>query len=667
MIRILLVDDQKTVRESLRAWLEPVAGFAIVGTASDGHSAIEQVEILKPDVVLIDMEMPTLDGVETTAIICQKFLGVRVIVLSMHDEPEYVSRSLQAGATGYLLKNTPKKELIQAIEFVNRGYSQFAPGLVNKIASAIPEHRREIRIEDKAANTLDHRQLDHTQLVSKVVRPQQQLILSGKPKGKEFYLKIWLLGNLIIWSVSLLYIQFKQPVYQSKWAIALPASNSSSSIDIPGVGQASTKSESPYNSDFSDPRENYKYLAKTEAVLLDAADSIGMTLKEFGKPKIETPGNTTLIEFEIEADRPKIAQKKAIALQNSLQTSLKRLRRDENSDRTQDLEETLAVAAKKLKTARQKLAQFQIDSGLNSTEQTSNLTYNIEQLRQQKSEVVAQAQKVKSRFNQLQSSLKVAPQAAANALALQSDSEFKEYLASYSQASRELANLRAKFSSSHPSVIEKQAELNQTQAELYRRGELILGQPLTENDLKNINADSGSSLSQRANLFQELVSLQAEQQGLTEQAEVLQEQINELEAKLTAMSQSGSQLQQLEKDVQLAQAVYSSNATKLELSQSQISASYPPISIISPPTVPQSVAAPKKSLIMLGSLMSSLLLSSGLYTLWLKEKRDRAQNESSIVVPQLPGVAKANQNGKGYYFLPPKFKKKTNFFGRGDR
>ena len=659
MIRILLVDDQKTVRESLKAWLEPVKNFTIVGTASDGYSAIEQVGILKPDVVLIDMQMPLLNGVETTEIICQRFLWVKVIVLSVHDEHEYVSRSLQAGASGYLLKNMPREELIEAIKFVNRGYSQFAPGLVNKVALEMQERRR-LKQESKAdtPNRADRVRGGEV----KIVRPQLQPSgLVSKPKGKQFYLKLWLLGNLAIWSVSLLYMMFKQPIYESKWAIALPASNSSASIDIPGVGQASSKSESPYNSDFADPRENYKYLAKTEGVLLGAADSVGMTLEEFGKPKVETPGNTTLIEFQIEARHPKLAQAKALALQDSLQTSLKRLRRDEGSDRTQDLEQSLAVAAKKLKAARQKLAQFQIDSGLSSIEQASNLTYNIEQLRKQKAEVVAQAQKTGSRLARLKSSLKIAPETAANALALQSDSEFKEYLASYSQASRELANLRAKFSSSHPSVVEKQAELDRTQAELNRRGELVLGQSLTTKDLNSVNADSSSSVSQRANLFQELVSLQAEQEGLNEQGRELEQQIGDLEQKLSQISQSGSRLQQLEKDVQLAQAVYSSNATKLELSQSETSASYPPVSIISSPSLPQSVAAPKKSLVMLGSLVASLLLSSGLYTLWLKEKSDRAQDESSLVVPQLPSVAKAKQNGKGRYSLPPKHK--ADFFG----
>ena len=661
MIRILLVDDQKTFREFLEVSLKSTPDLKVVGTASDGDTAIEQVEILQPDLILMDVEMPNLDGISATQIICKRFPKVKVIILSMHDSDGYIVKAIQAGAMGYLFKNTPAKELEETIRLVHRGYGQIAPGLLKEIVPLPqPSVNTTVNDRDSALPPLRDRQF-----ATKEVQSQSQsLVSNSKPKGKRFYLKIWLLSNLIIWSVSSIYIQFKQSVYQSKWTIALPASNSSASIDIPGVGQASSQSESPYNSDFSDPRENYRYLAKTEAVLIDAAKSVNMTLEEFGQPKIETPGNTTLIEFQIEASQPKKAQAKAIALQNSLQASLKHLRRDESSDRIQDLEETLVVADKKLKTARQKLARFKLDSGLSSTDQTSNFTYNIEQLRKQKVELVAQAQKVKSRFNQLQSSLKITPQTAANALALQSDSQFKEYLTNYSQASRELANLKAKFSANHPSIIEKEAELNQTQAELYRRGERILGQPITENDLKNISADGGSSLSQRANLFQELVLLQAEEKGVSQQRQVLQQQINELEDKLATMSQSGLQLQQLEKDVQLAQAVYSSTATKLELSRSEISASYPPVSIISPPTIPQSAAAPKKSLVMLGSLMSSLLLSSGLYTLWLKEKRDSAQNKSSIiVVPQLERAVKANQNGKNDYSLPSRSSKKANSSG----
>jgi uncharacterized protein involved in exopolysaccharide biosynthesis len=210
---------------------------------------------------------------------------------------------------------------------------------------------------------------------------------------------------------------------------------------------------------------------------------LDIPLKKFGEPKIETPGNTTLIEFEIEGDKPKITQSKAIALQESLGVSLKRLRKEESKDRSLELEDTLKAAGKKLEIARQKLAQFKTKSGLNSTDQSSNLTYNIEQLRKQHSEIIAQKQKTQSRFNELQKSLGLSTQEAADALVLQSDPEFKEYLSNYSLVSRELVNLKAKFSASHPSIIAKQAEQKETQAELYRRGEFLLGKPVTETNV----------------------------------------------------------------------------------------------------------------------------------------------------------------------------------------
>jgi polysaccharide biosynthesis transport protein len=131
MIRILLVDDQKFIREALRSMLEPVPDLQVVGTASDGHTAIEQVALLRPDVVLIDVEMPGLDGVSATQVISQKFMGVKVLVLSIHDNEEQIARALRAGAIGYLLKNTPAAELREAIRFAHRGYAQIGPGLLS--------------------------------------------------------------------------------------------------------------------------------------------------------------------------------------------------------------------------------------------------------------------------------------------------------------------------------------------------------------------------------------------------------------------------------------------------------------------------------------------------------------------------------------------------------
>jgi hemolysin D len=132
MIRILLVDDQKSIRERLKSLLETESDFEIVGMVDNGYDAIEQVKLLLPDVVLMDMEMPEIDGILATKIISHSSLKTRVLVLSSYDSDEYVAKSIQSGANGYLLKGAPPQEIRDAIRFVNRGYMQIAPGLFEK-------------------------------------------------------------------------------------------------------------------------------------------------------------------------------------------------------------------------------------------------------------------------------------------------------------------------------------------------------------------------------------------------------------------------------------------------------------------------------------------------------------------------------------------------------
>lgn len=129
MIRLLLVDDQSLVRRGLKALLETDAEFAVVGEGSNGQEAVELVEQLQPDVVLMDVQMPIVDGVAGTREICQRFPQIRVLVLTTFPNNEYVTQALQAGAAGYLLKNTPFEELTQAIRLVQKGYTQIGPGL----------------------------------------------------------------------------------------------------------------------------------------------------------------------------------------------------------------------------------------------------------------------------------------------------------------------------------------------------------------------------------------------------------------------------------------------------------------------------------------------------------------------------------------------------------
>lgn len=134
LIQVLIVDDQKMIREGLKALVKAEDDIEIIGVAENGEHAVKQVESLSPDVVLMDMEMPGMNGMEATKLICQKFPDVKVLVLSTFDTQEYVARSLSSGAMGYLLKGTPAKELTDAIRSVHRGYAQIGPGIYRNLA-----------------------------------------------------------------------------------------------------------------------------------------------------------------------------------------------------------------------------------------------------------------------------------------------------------------------------------------------------------------------------------------------------------------------------------------------------------------------------------------------------------------------------------------------------
>jgi HlyD family secretion protein len=133
MIRILLVDDQNIVRQGIQALLEPRPKLKVVGTTKDGNSAIEQVGTLMPDLVLMDLEMPEMNGIIATQKICQQFPKTKVLVLSSHEDQEYVMQALRAGAKGYLLKNTLAEDLERAIWSVYQGHSQIESKLLKGV------------------------------------------------------------------------------------------------------------------------------------------------------------------------------------------------------------------------------------------------------------------------------------------------------------------------------------------------------------------------------------------------------------------------------------------------------------------------------------------------------------------------------------------------------
>ncbi|WP_299145649.1 response regulator transcription factor [uncultured Tateyamaria sp.] len=132
--RVLIVDDHPMVAQGIQAVLEDHEGIDVVGTLSNGRAAIDALQRLDPDVILMDLNMPEMGGLTATEIVLEQRPGTRILILSMHDSPEYISSALSHGAMGYVLKDVPTDEIALAIETVMRGERYLCTGAEGAIA-----------------------------------------------------------------------------------------------------------------------------------------------------------------------------------------------------------------------------------------------------------------------------------------------------------------------------------------------------------------------------------------------------------------------------------------------------------------------------------------------------------------------------------------------------
>jgi DNA-binding NarL/FixJ family response regulator len=148
MTRILIADDHGVMRKGLRLQLEQHEGFEVVGEASDGREAVKLAEELRPHLVIMDIGMPNLNGVEATAQIVKQNAGTGVIILSMHSDEEYLVRALNAGAKGYLLKESADVDLLRAVEAVSHGKSFFSPAIARMLLDDFVQQLKQRKLGD---------------------------------------------------------------------------------------------------------------------------------------------------------------------------------------------------------------------------------------------------------------------------------------------------------------------------------------------------------------------------------------------------------------------------------------------------------------------------------------------------------------------------------------
>jgi len=165
MIRVLICDDQDMVCEGLRAILKSAREIEVVGVARDGAQALDLVPQVKPDIVLMDLKMPGMNGIQATRLLRERFPHVRVLVLTTYDADEWVFDAIRSGAAGYLLKDTPREALIAAIKGTVEGDTHVDPGVAGKLFAKIASSPSSP--DTSVADSLSERERDVLRLLAR--------------------------------------------------------------------------------------------------------------------------------------------------------------------------------------------------------------------------------------------------------------------------------------------------------------------------------------------------------------------------------------------------------------------------------------------------------------------------------------------------------------------
>lgn len=167
MIKVMIADDQEIVRAGLKMILSLHEEIEIVGEASNGEELLRMIERKTPEVVLMDIRMPVMNGIEATKLLKEKYPGIKIVILTTFNEDQYIFKGLQYGADGYLLKDSGSKDLVEAIKSAVRGDILLNPNITKKVIQALRSRKPETENDEvmKQLNTLTPRELEVTKQV----------------------------------------------------------------------------------------------------------------------------------------------------------------------------------------------------------------------------------------------------------------------------------------------------------------------------------------------------------------------------------------------------------------------------------------------------------------------------------------------------------------------
>ncbi|MEA5510557.1 hypothetical protein VB715_12355 [Crocosphaera sp. UHCC 0190] len=435
------------------------------------------------------------------------------------------------------------------------------------------------------------------------------------------YLGAWVLSNAVVWGLVWAYLKLLPPTYTTQWGLMILGPDPGVDLNLQEVGQASSDSKNlnrqpPYQ----DVRSDYVYIANSPGILGKAAKLVNLSVDDFGEPDITTDDNSSIISFEMTGDTPEQAKQKSEVLYKLLIQEINRLRETEQQRRIQETQKILESARQQLNVSKSKLANYRAKASLSSDEQTKALATNVEALRQQKAQLLAQEQALNAHLQQLSKDVDFSDLEVSEAYMLQADKVYQQQVETYGQLNTDLANLLSELGSEHPQVLEKKNQLDSALIELQTRASLLLGKQISQTELVKLAALTldPKLTTVRQELFQDFVTTRSELQATVAQFRELDTQLDQLEKKLKVLTQEQSTIDSLKIDLNIAEAIFSTTVTKLDLTKGNIDIIYPPVQLVGGPNLPDKdkPTSPDLKIGLVGGVAGSFLITVGFILYW---------------------------------------------------
>lgn len=427
------------------------------------------------------------------------------------------------------------------------------------------------------------------------------------------YLMFALLGTLLIWMPITGYLKSAPVVYKSRASLILPGSGASASMNLNGIGQASSFANSAFASNSVSPTETYKRLLNADRILEAAKDAVGETRKDFGKPRVNLVDQTSLIHVEMSGHSPAHAKARADALLAAFFTELTALRNDEQRTREDSGLVAINEYRNSVAATRAKIARLQDTSGLISPQQYDELLSAANTLEAELRGLSAELSERTQTVAALEAALGVPTHLAAVTLKLFADAEFVSLNDESAKRAAELSELRAHYGGNHPKVQALSHAYSAAQSGAVRRAADITG--LSNAELAALDfAPDGA----RAELLARLVEQETQRAGIQSQFEVQRAQLKSQREQIQKLAAPAARLQDLQRDFTVAEAVFASAIARNQTSKSDVYASYPLVQILENPSLPEKPTSPNRKIALAAGIAATFFMLVGLVLGWVR-------------------------------------------------